>query len=116
MKEKIKNQESSQENHQDKSPSEGQNNVEEEVQGKITEVEESTKAIEEDQETGQDTDQDKSTNEGQNNVEEEVLGKMLEVEKSTNANEEDQEAGQDSETLHIKSLSRPLRPSCQVME
>ena len=35
---------------QGKSPNEGQNNVEEEVQGKITEVEESTKVIKEDQE------------------------------------------------------------------
>ena len=43
LKEKIKNQESNKENNQDKLPSEGQNNVKE-VQGEITEVEESTNA------------------------------------------------------------------------
>ena len=61
----------------------------------MTEVEESTKAIEEDQETYQDIDQGKSPNEGQNNVEEEVQGKITEVEKSTKAIEEDQETDQD---------------------
>ena len=93
LKEKIKNQESSQENNQDKLPSEGQNNVKE-VQGEITEVEESTNATKEDEEIYQDIDQGKSPNEGQNNVEEEVQGKLIEVEESTKTIEEDQETGQ----------------------
>ena len=70
---------------QGKSPNQGKHNVEEEVQGKITEVEESTKAIKEDQET----------NEGQHNVEEEVQGKITEVGKSAKSIEEDQETDQD---------------------
>ena len=51
---------------------EGQKNVEEEIQGKITEVEESTKSIEEHQETGQ----GKSLNEGQKNKKDEVQGNL----------------------------------------
>ena len=73
----------------------GKKNLEEEVQGKMTKVEEPTQATKEDQKTDQDIDQGKSPNEGQHNVEEEVQGKITEVEKSTKAIEEDQETDQD---------------------